>query len=354
MTSFSVSSAVDLLAIVPYVIGFHPEDSAVLLTFGGPGSSPRDPGRSGRTVSPSFHARVDLPVSEHEHRATATMLREVVVRHRSSLVGLVLYTEDVAAASLFADLLTTGLRIDGVEILDVVRVEGDRFYCLDDPTDPGVPFDLREHPFTAAQVLAGRVVHDSRTALADSLIGTDGDDAALVATAASKVVDDLVDVGRSSDQIGATMVRHSRWLRTQVKRFVAGGPLPTAAEAGRMLVLVSFDSAREVAWSGMSRADAQRHVELWSDLVRRAPVDLRAGVGGLLGLAAWLHGDGALAWCALDRCFESDPDDSLGQHVAFLVESATPPSVWSPTPVASLKVLSRDQPQHGDQVRRLS
>ena len=37
----------DLIALVPFVLGFHPSESVVLLTFGAPGGS--------------FHARVDLP-----------------------------------------------------------------------------------------------------------------------------------------------------------------------------------------------------------------------------------------------------------------------------------------------------
>ena len=32
-----------------------------------------------------------------------------------------------------------------------------------------------------------------------------------------------------------------------------------------------------------------------------------------LAVAAWLAGDGALAWCAVDRCLCADPDHVLGQ-----------------------------------------
>ena len=52
-------------------------------------------------------------------------------------------------------------------------------------------------------------------------------------------------------------------------------------------------------------------MDLWRDVVRRAPADLRAAPAALLGFAAWLSGDGALAWCAVECALEAEPDYSL-------------------------------------------
>jgi hypothetical protein len=52
------------------------------------------------------------------------------------------------------------------------------------------------------------------------------------------------------------------------------------------------------------------------------------GAASVLALAAWLSGDGALAWCAVDRCREVDPHHSLARLVADLLEHATNPQVW--------------------------
>jgi len=331
MDTFTARTPVDLLAVVPFVIGFHPEDSVVMLTFAEPD---RPDG--------SFHARVDLPLVEDEQRQVAALLRDVASRHRASTVGLVLYTDDMAAARLFADLVVPGLHGAGIEVIDVIRVDGERFFAVDDPDDPGTPYDLSAHPFTASQVLQGRVALESRAALGDTLVGNDDQDAEDVGGAATRVVDGLVDSARQGFALSASMVTEARWVQDTVRALLETGEQPTPEDAGRLLVLVSFDALREVAWSEMSRGTAPQHVELWRGLVRRAPLDLRAGAGGLLGFAAWLAGDGALAWCALERCFESDPDDQLGQHVAALVESATPPSVWSPVPSGSLRIFQLD------------
>lgn len=333
MDTFTARTPVDLLAVVPFVIGFHPSDSVVMLTFAEPGHP-----------DGSFHARVDLPLVEAEQRQVAGLLREVAARHGANTIGLLLYTEDAVAARLFADLIVPGLLRDDIAVIDVLRVEDTRYFPVAEPEDPGTPYDLSSHPFTATQVLRGRVAHGSRAALRETLIGNDDEDADNVAAEATRVVDGLLDAARQGLDLTSAMVTEARWVQETVRSLVASGDRPTAPEAGRLLVLVSFEALREVAWSEMSRSSAWQHVELWRDLLRRAPIDLRAGAGGLLGFAAWLSGDGALAWCALERCFEFDPDDQLGQHVASLVESATPPSVWSPVPAGSLRIF---QPESG-------
>ena len=57
---------------------------------------------------------------------------------------------------------------------------------------------------------------------------------------------------------------------------------------------------------------------------------IEEGAAGLLAFAAWLSGDGALAWCAVERCLAADPDHTLAHLVARALEQAVPPSEWSP------------------------
>ena len=78
----------------------------------------------------------------------------------------------------------------------------------------------------------------------------------------------------------------------------------------------------------MQVADARQAVDLWSDAVRRLPGAHVAGPAAVLAFAAWLLGDGALAWCAVDRCRESSPSHSLATLVSGMLETATPPDSW--------------------------
>ena len=113
----------------------------------------------------------------------------------------------------------------------------------------------------------------------------------------------------------------------------------TDLEVGRLVAAVRDIGVRDVAWSLMSREEARGHVDLWRDVVRRCPTDLLAAPASLLAFAAWLAGDGALAWCALDRSALADPDYSMAALVAHSLEQALPPTIWTPVPESSLPAL---------------
>jgi hypothetical protein len=334
MDTFTARTPIDLLALVPIVIGFHPENSVVFLTFGAALDGDRRPG----SERGSFHARVDLPVVDHEQQVVADMLLEVSKQHRVGMAAVVVYSSDAEIAGSFADLLVPSLLASGVDVLDVLRAEKGQYFRIADPEDLGTRYDLRSHPLTASGVLEGRVVHPSRAALRETLVGADDTDAAAVAAAADAFASDLI-AGSTEGPLVIRFAAEGRWLQETLARRVATRGLLSVDEAGRMLVLLSFDSLREIAWSDLLRCNASAYVELLSLLVRRAPDEFASGVSGLLGLAAWLAGDGALAWCAVDRCHRSDPSDTLAEHVAALLESATPPTVWRPLSAESLPVF---------------
>jgi hypothetical protein len=328
---FTARCDADLVAIVPQVLGFHPEDSVVLMTFG---------------AADNLHARVDLPVAEEDQEEVVEMLAEVIAHHRVRQVALVLYTADRWAAATFHDAAVPRLVRAGVDVVAVLRVADDRFHQADDLDDPGTAYDLRAHPFTAEQVVRGQVVHDSRAQLAASLRLVDAEDARSVAQAATRAADDfrgLAHLARDS-RLSRDLADHGRWIQRTVRRHLRNGTRLPAADAGRLLVLASLDVLRDVVLAEMSRDDATEHVELWRDLVRRSPSTLLPPAASLLAFAAWLSGHGALAWCAVDRCAEVDPDHPLSRCVQGLLECAVAPSVWTPIPEATLPVFAPGPP----------
>lgn len=313
-SAFIARTPTDLVAIVPVVLGFHPQDSVVLLTFGESGSS--------------FHARVDLPVEVSEQEEVVGVLVGAVLANDVRRVAVLLYTDDFGAAESQGVLLTDRLRDLDVEVIEVLRVDDDQWHPVPDLGGPGTAYELQTHPFTAQRVFQGQVVHRDRAELADSLVGTDEDDAEAVALAATRFADLALGWGRDDAPARALLRDEARWLQRCVRGQVANPHhLPTAA-AGRLLVLTSLVPARDVAWAEITRETSADHVELWRNLVRRSPRDLLPGVTSLLAFAAWQHGDGALAWCAIDRCLDVDPDYSMAHCVAELLTRAVPPRVW--------------------------
>ena len=323
--TFVARTPTDLIALVPVVLGFHPQDSVVLLTFGPPGGS--------------FHARVDLPVQRAEQQDVARVLVGAVAANHVGRAAVLLYTDDVEAARSQGEMLLGRLLALDVEVIDVLRVDDGRWHSLPEDGAPGTAYDLESHPFTAQHVFAGRRVHRDRSELADTLVGTDEDDAVAVALAATRFADLVAATGVRAESTAALLSGEGRWVQRRVRRRLADGRALEPAEAGRLLVLASLVPTRDVAWSEISREDAEGHVELWRELVRRAPRDLLPGASSLLAFAAWQQGDGALAWCALDRCLEVDPDYSMAHCVADILGAAIPPGVWKQITETDLPVF---------------
>src|SRR4051794_9274451 len=218
-STYVARSATDLVAIVPVVLDFHPRDSVVVLTFGGSGAA--------------FHARVDLPLQVTDQEEVADVLVGAVCANRADRVAVLLYTDDVEVAHSQVTLLLGRLLERGVEVIDVLRVDDGRWHSVPEDGSPGTAYDLDGHQFTAQGVFDGHVVHRDRAELADTLVGTDEDDAVQVALAATRFAD-LVSI---SEEPGLLRTE-ARWLQRFVRSHLST-PV-AAADAGRLLVLASI------------------------------------------------------------------------------------------------------------------
>jgi hypothetical protein len=331
-----IKSAADLLALVPCVLGFHPEDSLVLVVVAGEGES--------------LHARVDLSPDDEQTLAAVASMRAAVLRTRARQVVLIAYTHDPVLAEGPVGRLTDALRDVDVEVMSSIRADGYRWYNLSCDEDccpmEGQPYDLKAHPFTAQAVLDGQITYRNRQEMADSLISTDPDDLEEVATVADEAVRRLRGAAchplgmEQPDRARKHLVAEGYWVRDRVRRFLTTGEPLDAAEAGRMVVATVNIEVRDVAWSEMTRDNAREHLDLWRDLVRRAPLELRAAPAALLGFAAWLAGDGALAWCAVERCQEAEPDYSMAGLLTQALTAAVPPTSWQPLPADELSLFA--------------
>ena len=328
----------DLLALVPYVLGFHPEDSLVLCSLGAGG----------------VHARVDLEPDPAALAAAVDALSAAAARNRSGRVALVAYSDDHELSVEAVDRATLALGEHGVEVVEAIRADGARVFALTGCGGPccpaeGTPYDLGCHPYTAALVLEGRVSLASRQELAGTLVGEDPGSLADVARAAEQAAERLAAAAGQPTGVGPGgivrgarrhLVEEGHWVLRRVGRFLRTREPLDADEAGRMVVALSSVEVRDVAWSQMTRVNAERHVDLWRDLLRRTPPALAAAPAALLGFAAWLSGDGALAWCAVDRCQQAEPDYSMAALLTQALAAALPPTTWTPFPPEELPLFA--------------
>ncbi len=291
--TLTVRSREDLVAFVPLALGFVPSDSAVLVTFDAHGSS--------------FHARIDLRAEDSLDEVVETLLA-ACVRHRVVSVFLICWadaalTEDVAWR--FSDRFTD----EGVEVRDVLRVEEDRWFAVL-PGHPlheydGVPIDLDAHPFSAHAVLAGDVRYRTRADLRAS-----------------------IDALPEARPLPPGQPYPPRLLGGLVRDAIAQSRALSDEELAALVTSVRHGARRDQVWSHLERTGAARALVWWREVVRRVPDEQAADVCAVLAFVAWLAGNGALAWCAIDRARRSRSDHSLAELVADLLDNACAPSEW--------------------------
>jgi hypothetical protein len=304
-TTLVAREPADLLAAVPVILGFRPEESLVMLTFGAAGDT--------------FHARVDLPPP-----GLATALDDAVrallapcLAHRVERVVFLVYADDAPLAAGLAAALVPAFVAGGIDVLHVLRAHDGRWCRV--PMRAGgreslaEPYDDAGHPFAAQAVLQGHVTYASREELR-SQVAPDAD----LRERWSRLLERLPVPGPEDAAVACAV------LDDQLR---SGGLLDDHG-AVQVLRVVTRPDVRDTAIGAVSRATARRHLELWVALLRGAPDPQVPDTAAVVAFCAWLAGDGALAWCALDRCFEVDPDHLLGTCLAECLVRALSPAVW--------------------------
>ncbi|GAA1911420.1 DUF4192 domain-containing protein [Nocardioides lentus] len=301
----------DLVAMVPVVLGFVPSESVTLLTF---------------DAARVFHARVDLPHDAADDLLLVEAFLEPARRHRVRTAAVVVHTPRPARFEQVARPLLRALLSAGVRVVDVLRADLGAVWCLDCDEAPrpgapcaGHPCAVGSHRFAAQAVLDGRVVHSSREELAATLVP----DAATLARRPGVREAALAHDHRLA--AAGSLAREATWLRRTLRRHLLDDTRLDDLRLGRLLADLGVVALRDRAWERMDRASATREVELWRDVVRRAPTELCGPPAGVLAYAAWLRGDGALAWCAVERGLESGQDVDLVGFVSELLVRAEPP-----------------------------
>jgi Domain of unknown function (DUF4192) len=307
-TTLTAGGPEDLLAAVPVVLGFHPADSVVMLTFG---------------ARHAFHARVDLPPPDElddQLPELCDALRAPCLVHRVATVAFVVYSADHRLAVRVGARLLRHFAAAGIGVVDLLRAHDRRWWRVpsgrSEPGRGGRPYDAVSHPFAAQAVFDGQVTHASRDDLRATLAG-DAEGQARVTAWQRRL---------GPRAVGATGC--VPWVLDVLGRWVETRGDPDDEDAARLLLAVRRPEARDAALFAVSRETARDHLRVWSGLLRRAPREQVPAVAVVTAFAAWQSGHGALAWCALDRCLEVEPDHALARALAECLTHAVPPSAW--------------------------
>lgn len=313
----------DLIGAVPAMLGFHPTESLVLCCLQGP------------RCRQCLTMRVDLPAAGHRSAVSAGL----AVRARAAGADralLLVYTErgDGPAHPELVATLARALAAEGVELADAYRVGRGRWWsylCGERDCCPAQGSPLPGRPgagalqYLAEVVAAGGQVHPDRAALQASVAAPAGGVRVRLRRARGPAAEQLREVVVAG---GAEALRaHTGQLLGELADRYAGGRGGISDDEAARACLGLHDVGARDELLARSVARPAARLAMLHDLVRLAVPPDDAPACAALAAVAYLHGDGALARCALDRALDSDPGYSLALLLDHALARALPPTV---------------------------
>jgi hypothetical protein len=292
----------ELIAAIPYLIGFHPSDCFVVCGLA--------------AESPVLHMRVDADAGS-QPAALARMFASHLQRARAESLILVGYGATAAGTiSQVADAMHSGPLV----VLDVLTVLDGRWrslLCESAACCPpgGSPIPVAEQlPVVAQLVAAGRVARRDRSEL---ICDVEAD-----AKRQTDVAAHIVRIAELTPLPAAGLLQ--QWLDVGTA-IGAGSELPSASVSAQLLHGLRNVRVRDDLMGEIAR-DPIGLEPLLTWLASSCPTHEAAPIFTLTALPAWLRGDGARASQLLELALNADPDYRLAQLLDLGLSAGLPPA----------------------------
>src|SRR6516165_5626798 len=301
-----------LIAALPAVLGFVPENSLVLVSLGG--------GELGSVL------RVDLSAGLVDR---VGHLAEVAAAAEPEAAIAVIVDDDGAhcpgcndehrrlCTALTEALSQYGIELWAAHVVDRVAVGG-RWHCVDGCGSDGAVDNTSASPLAAAAVLDGRRLYPRRADL-QSVIAVD--DAAHSAELAEAVGQHAAarEVAHRADPTGS--------VRRDVENAmaVAGGQTLSAAELAELGCALMDVQVRDTLYALAVGETAGQAESLWALLSRTLPQPWRVEALVLLAFSAYARGDGPLAGVSLEAALRCEPDHRMAGMLDTALQSGLRP-----------------------------
>ncbi|OBK74211.1 DUF4192 domain-containing protein [Mycobacterium sp. 1274761.0] len=304
-SDFQLNRPGALIAALPAVLGFVPDNSLILVTI--------DRGALGCVM------RVDL---SPELADSVDHLAEVAAAARPDAAIAVVVDGEGADCQVCNDEyreicreLGDGLAHHGIELLDFHIVDsvapGGRWHCLDG--SGGTVDDPSASPLAMAAVLDGRRLYTRRAELCGVIALTDEAASQALASVIRDQPDTDVD---TADEVTAAMA--AAWQNA------AGEPLPEAVIA-RLARALTDPQVRDVLYALAVGDKAAQAEALWATLARTLPAPWRVEALVLLAFSAYARGDGPLAGVSLEAALRCDATHRMAGMLDAALQSGMRP-----------------------------
>jgi hypothetical protein len=314
----SLRDPAQLLAALPYLLGFRPGRSVVVLGHRAP---------AGHHLG--LILRADLPRREERvHQARALAPRFTTTPHTGVTLAVVGGRRRAGGPpphAGFVDALADAFAEAGLPVLHALWTadiaDAAPWACYRDADCGGALPDPRATVTAAAFTEDGTVAFDSREELAGLLTPRSPEAVARRAAELSRCPGfPWPEETRVADAAAELRAAFDRQRREE-------GP-PTDDEAVRLACALSLPEIRDgcLAMAVPPRTRTAREAErLWLTLVRELPAPERAEAATLLGYTAFLRGEGTFAGMALENALEAAPDHLLAGLLTKVLDHGMPP-----------------------------
>lgn len=332
-----LSGPADMLAVLPYLLGYHPTGSLVVVAIG-------DGGRMGVVQ------RIDLPQAGESAHAAASALVPALLRDGARSVTIIGYEMITGSSVAPAEVLSGLAAAEGIEVVDTLVVRGDRWWstaCEDPTCCPAEGKPLSGTSAAAAELIGvGCAPLPNRTAVAARLAptaraaslvaecerqsGTPGEITAARGLAAwARVLGTTDDVPVTdlpdSALCLAALVLQDIEARDGLIAWLTPGTLPLDLVRPDLIGLL--DKAIQVPWRKTGETapiagaeSSHRAQDRLMTLCANLPDSHACPALTMLANLAWWRGDGAIARLALDRALAADPGYRLAILLSRMVE----------------------------------
>ncbi|MDR0285609.1 MAG: DUF4192 domain-containing protein [Propionibacteriaceae bacterium] len=292
----------DMLEAVPFLLGFKPADAIVAIVV--------------LDAQVYLTARWDLGVTESPGGLDQVLERLVYDCDGQPLWDARYFLVGYGPRERVRPVLEAVRAGLGV-VLDSVIVDRRRWWFVDDPVArPGQPIPRKGR--VARAFGETRPVLASRDALVAGIAPPTGEreDTMLAALLAAFEVIPEEEPAAAGRMVLDIMADWSR------------GPVPDIDYLA-VAVAMSLPLAREAVWRVTTRDFAVRHLAFWKAVLTRTPLAVRLPPLAVLGLNAWIAGDGALKNICLEEAERIDPDFSLVQLLLAVTGQGVHPDLWA-------------------------
>lgn len=317
-----VGSPAAVLAVVPHLLGFVPENSLVVA-----GAEPV----LGR-INITFRFDLPDPPSTEAADAIAAHAAAILTGQKLSAAVAIGYGPGPLVTPV-ADAIRQAL---GPILYDVLRVHEGRYWsylCREPSCCPaeGVPFDADSHPAGIAMAASGKSVlagRDELAAIIAPVTGTLAETMERQTRRAERIAAELIARTAGEGTPGRPVIEHGlKAVQAAITTYQGGGTIQHCYQFAWLALVLSSLRIRDDAWARMDPAHRDAHRRLWTDLTRHAQPGYVAAPASLLAFTAWQGGNGALANVALDRALADDPGYSMAQLLRDVIDAGTPPSL---------------------------